>query len=38
VVRLSKHEDDLNGTRKIIQKVVDWHTMRRELEQQEGKE
>jgi len=37
VVRLSKHEDDLNGTRKIIQKVVDWHTMRKELEQKEGK-
>jgi FAD synthetase len=37
VVRLSKHEDDLNGTRKIIQKVVDWHTMRKELEQMEGK-
>jgi len=37
VVRLSKHEDDLNGTRKIIQKVVDWHTMRNELEREEGK-
>jgi FAD synthetase len=37
VIRLSKHEDDLNGTRKIIQKVVDWHTMRRELELKEGK-
>jgi FAD synthetase len=37
VVRLSKHEDDLNGTRKIIQKVVDWHTLRKELERQEGK-
>jgi FAD synthetase len=37
VVRLSKHEDDLNGTRKIIQKVVDWHTMRKKLEQEEGK-
>ncbi|MCU0860956.1 MAG: FAD synthase [Methanomassiliicoccales archaeon] len=37
VVRLSKHEDDLNGTRKIIQKVLDWHTMRKELERQEGK-
>ena len=37
VVRLSKHEDDLNGTRKIIQKVLDWHTMRKELERREGK-
>jgi FAD synthetase len=34
VVRLSKHEDDLNGTRKIIQKVVDWHTMRKQLEKE----
>ncbi len=38
VVRLSKYEDDLNGTRKIIQKVVDWHTMRIELDRREGKE
>ncbi len=37
VIRLSKYEDDLNGTRKIIQKVVDWHTMRKELERKEGK-
>ncbi len=26
VVRLGKYEDDLNGTRKIIKKVIDWHT------------
>lgn len=26
VVRLGKYEDDLNGTRKILQKVIDWHT------------
>lgn len=26
VVRLSKYEDDLNGTRKIIRKIIDWHT------------
>jgi FAD synthetase len=37
VVRLSKHEDDLNGTRKIIQKVVDWYTMRKEMERVEGR-
>jgi len=37
VVRLSKHEDDLNGTRKIIQKVIDWHTMRKEMEKVEGR-
>ncbi len=28
VVRLSKFEDDLNGTRKIIRKIIDWHTQR----------
>jgi FAD synthetase len=37
VVRLSKYEDDLNGTRKIIQKVVDWYTLRKELDRTEGK-
>jgi FAD synthetase len=26
VVRLSKYSDDLNGTRKIIRKIIDWHT------------
>ena len=26
LVRLGKYEDDLNGTRKIIKKVIDWHT------------
>lgn len=26
VVRLGKFEDDLNGTRKIIRKIIDWHT------------
>jgi len=30
IVRLEKYEDDLNGTRKIIQKVIDWHTTRNE--------
>jgi len=37
VVRLSKHEDDLNGTRRIIQKVIDWHTMRKDMERVEGR-
>jgi FAD synthetase len=26
VVRLARYEDDLNGTRKIIKKIIDWHT------------
>ncbi len=26
VVRLSKYSDDLNGTRKIIRKIIDWYT------------
>ncbi len=26
VVRLGRYEDDLNGTRKIIRRIIDWHT------------
>ena len=26
VVRLQKHEDDLNGTRKIINRIIDWYS------------
>lgn len=26
VVRLHKHEDDLNGTRKIIARIIDWYS------------
>jgi FAD synthetase len=37
IVRLSKYEDDLDGTRKIIQRIIDWNTMRTNLEQAEGK-
>ncbi len=29
VVRLSKHGEDLNGTRKIISKIIDWYTINR---------
>ncbi len=29
VVRLSKHGEDLNGTRKIISKIIDWYTVNR---------
>ena len=25
VVRLAHYEDDLNGTRKIIRKIIEWH-------------
>jgi FAD synthetase len=27
VVRLEKHEDDLNGTRKIINRIIDWYSI-----------
>ncbi|MEM3058900.1 MAG: hypothetical protein QXN93_02315, partial [Methanomassiliicoccales archaeon] len=36
VVRLSKYEDDLNGTRKIIQKIIDWYTFKKKIERTEG--
>jgi len=36
VVRLSKYEDDLNGTRKIIQKIVDWYSFKKKIDQAEG--
>lgn len=26
VVRVGKYEDDLTGTRRIIKKIIDWHT------------
>jgi FAD synthetase len=26
VVRLGQYEDDLNGTRKIIRRIIEWHT------------
>jgi FAD synthetase len=35
VVRLGKFEDDLNGTRKIIRKIIDWHTAN--MAKEEGK-
>jgi len=37
VVRLSKFEDDLNGTRKIIQKIVEWNTLNQRMERLEGR-
>jgi len=36
VVRLAKFEDDLNGTRKIIQKIVDWNSLNKQMERLEG--
>jgi len=36
VVRLSKYEDDLNGTRKIIQKIVDWYSFKKKIDEAEG--
>jgi len=32
---LSKYEDDLNGTRKIIQKIIDWYTFKKTIEKTE---
>jgi FAD synthetase len=37
IVRLTRYEDDLDGTRKIIQRIIDWNTMRTNLEKAEGK-
>jgi FAD synthetase len=37
VVRLGKFEDDLNGTRKIIQKIVEWNTLNQRMQNLEGK-
>ena len=36
VVRLEHYNHDLDGTRKIIRKIIDWHAMKKELEQVEG--
>lgn len=35
IVRLSKMDYDLNGTRKIIQRVIDWYTLESRLRQKE---
>jgi FAD synthetase len=37
VVRLGKFEYDLNGTRKIIRKIIDWWTFKKKMEEIEGK-
>jgi FAD synthetase len=36
VVRLSMYGEDLNGTRKIIKKIIDWYTKSLESEQGAG--
>jgi len=36
VLRLHKFEDDLNGTRKIIQKIMDWKTLERDTKKAES--
>ena len=36
IVRISEFDHDLNGTRKIIQKIVDWYTFKKKMEKTEG--
>lgn len=36
VVRLSKYGEDLNGTRKIIKKIIDWYTNSLETDRRVG--
>ncbi len=37
VRRLEHYDHDLDGTRKIIRKIIDWYGMKKELEAVEGK-
>ncbi|UCH90055.1 MAG: FAD synthase [Thermoplasmata archaeon] len=37
VVRLEKFDYDLDGTRKIIRKIIDWWTFKKKMEEIEGK-
>jgi FAD synthetase len=37
VVRLKKFDYDLDGTRKIISKIIDWWTFKKKMEEIEGK-
>ncbi|HEY3419919.1 MAG TPA: adenylyltransferase/cytidyltransferase family protein [Methanomassiliicoccales archaeon] len=34
VVRLSKYGEDLNGTRKIIKKIIDWYTVNKRSDEE----
>ena len=36
VIRLGQFDHDLNGTRKIIQKVIDWYLFRERMKEVEG--
>ncbi|MFO7792162.1 MAG: adenylyltransferase/cytidyltransferase family protein [Candidatus Saliniplasma sp.] len=36
VVRLEHYNHDLDGTRKIIRKIIDWHGMKKELDRVES--
>ena len=36
VVRMTEFDHDLNGTRKIMQKVIDWHNFREKMKKVEG--
>jgi FAD synthetase len=37
VVRLEKFEDDLNGTRKIINRIIDWYSINKEQMEKGGR-
>lgn len=36
IIRISEFDHDLNGTRKIIQKIVDWNTFKKKIDKTEG--
>ncbi len=36
VMRMGHYDNDLNGTRKIIRKIIDWYSMKKNLERVEG--
>ncbi|MBS3817746.1 MAG: FAD synthase [Candidatus Thermoplasmatota archaeon] len=35
IERLSHHEHELDGSRQIIRKIIDWYSMKKELEKEE---
>ncbi len=38
VKRMSHHDHELNGTRKIFRKIIDWYSMKKKLEKEEQHE
>jgi len=36
ILRVSQFDHDLNGTKKIIQKIVDWYTFKKKIDKEEG--